>query len=167
MTATFLKLIDHNTGRLRRFAYQLTRDQEAADDLFQDTLTRIIQNEEKFRSDTNFAAWSQTIMRNLYINQFRIRKRRTELATQSDRKVFSSANDTVDNEAESILEMEFLQKIIAELDESYRTPFLMYYQGFHYDEIAEKLEAPLGTIKSRIHWARKILKKKILDYRDN
>ena len=68
---------------------------------------------------------------------------------------------TVANDAESALKMKEIQAAVHELPDIFQSPFVLYFEGFKYHEIAHVLNEPLGTIKSRIHFARKLLKEQI------
>ena len=156
------------TAMLQSFAYNLTKNAEDAKDLYQETAFRAMTNREKFRPGTNFKAWLFTIMKNIFINNYRRRvKRNSILDTKENLNYLNSAWDSVGNKAETEIFMRELREMIAELDETLRTPFLLHYRGFKYQEIADQLGAPLGTIKSRIFFARKELKSRIDARYDN
>ncbi len=143
---------------LRSFALKLTGSPADADDLYQDTTLRIITNADKYAPDTNFKAWSLTIMRNVFINEYRKRTRRGQLLELSQKsKQLSVGEQPVFNGAESGMGYTELMKMVNTLSDELRVPFWMAYQGYQYDEIAEQLAVPLGTIKSRIFFARKKL----------
>lgn len=147
---------------LRGFAYKLTQDIHLAEDLFQDTALRAFRYREKLAADSNVRAWLSTIMKNIFINNFRAKKRRG--------KVFDHAvedflpyqdNLSTANEGDLQLALDDLSQLIENLDEKYSTPILMLYQGYKYEEICDELALPLGTVKSRIYIARKSLKRNI------
>jgi len=148
---------------LHSFAYNLTKNKEDAKDLFQETAMRALTNRDKFRVGTNFKAWTFTIMKNIFINNYRKKARSKTIIDSTDNMYYiNSGSNAVDNSAESNIMMEELYKMIGELDETIRVPFLMHYKGFKYQEIADQLELPLGTVKSRIFFARKELKELVL-----
>lgn len=147
---------------LNAFAYNLTKNHEDAKDLYQETALRAISNKDKFRPGTNFKAWSFTIMKNIFINNYRKKTKRNTIIDTTDNLYFINSGDTVvNNTAGRNILMQELQGMIADLDESIRVPFVKHYEGFKYQEIADELELPLGTVKSRIFFARKALKEKI------
>ena len=159
-TVEFDKILLTNTEFLRPFAATLTRDTEAAKDLLQETLYKALANKEKYSAGTNIKAWLYTIMRNVFINNYR---RRSKQNTIFD----SSSNDFLLNIKQSApgvtvnassIQMKEIQEALFKLPEIFKTPFLLYYEGYKYQEIAEMTGEPLGTIKSRIHFARKLLK---------
>ncbi len=153
------------SSMLHAFAYNLTKNVEDAKDLFQETAYRAIINKDKFRPGTNFKAWLFTIMKNIFINNYRKKVKANTLIDSTDNNYYiNSGKNTVRNKAASNIMMDELHTIIDSIDESIRVPFLMYYEGFKYQEIADKLELPLGTVKSRIFFARKELKELIGEY---
>ncbi len=146
--------------RLFSFALKLTRNKEDAKDLIQETALRAYDNRDKFKVGTNFKGWLTTIMRNTFINQYRKEKKRKTVNEPLDTFLFAIENtSSVSNSAMSRLTMQELEEIFDEIGDSYSVPFLMFFKGFRYDEIAEHMEIPMGTVKSRIFFARKKLKK--------
>ena len=150
------------TSQLQAFAYRLTSDMEAARDLYQETAFRAYKNVEKFRPDTNFKAWLMTIMKNIFINDYRKKIKTSTIFDGTENQYYiNSGTKTVKNEAASNIMMEQLTGMVEELSDDLRIPFLMHFSGYKYQEIADKFDVPLGTIKSRIFFARKELKKRI------
>ncbi len=150
------------SGLLNSFAYNLTKNVEDARDLFQETAFRALTNKEKFRAGTNFKAWLFTIMKNIFINNYRKKVKANTIIDSTDNLYYiNSGGSLISNQAESNILMDELQEIIESLDEGIMVPFMMHYKGFKYQEIADKLELPLGTVKSRIFFARKELKEVI------
>ena len=161
-TIEFDSKFDFLTTPLNSFAYNLTKNQEDAKDLYQETAFRAMTNREKFRPGTNFKAWTFTIMKNIFINNYRKKVKRNTIIDTTDNQFFlNSGNNVVANEAGRNILMQELKKMIAELDDSIKTPFMLHYTGYKYQEIAKDLDLPLGTVKSRIFFARKALKAKI------
>lgn len=147
---------------LHSFAYSLTKNTEDARDLYQETAFRALTNREKFRPGTNLKAWLFTIMKNIFINNYRKKvKARTIIDSTDNQYYINSGSNAISNKAESSIMMKELTRMIDRLDDSIRVPFLMHYQGYKYQEIADYLELPLGTVKSRIFFARKDLKAQI------
>lgn len=144
---------------LRAFALKLTGNPADADDLFQDTALRIMSNADKYREGTNFKAWAVTIMRNIFINNYRKRVRRGVILDQTPNNYFINSGDSqVFNSGDHDASYKELLHMVSSLPEEFKRPFWMAHKGFKYDEIAEKLDAPLGTIKSRIFFARRKLR---------
>lgn len=147
---------------LHAFAYNLTKNVEDAKDLFQETAYRAMTNRDKFREGTNLKAWLFTIMKNIFINNYR-KKVKTNTIMDSSENLFylNSGKVVISNSAESNIMMKEIITMVDNLEENIRIPFLMHYQGYKYQEIADHLELPLGTVKSRIFFARKELKELI------
>ncbi|ULQ56278.1 RNA polymerase sigma factor [Flavihumibacter rivuli] len=158
----FNEMLVDNAEFLRPFAITLTRDNEAAQDLFQETMFRALANKEKYNVGTNIKAWLYTIMRNIFINNYRRKAKQNTIFDSTPNDFLINYNQAVAaNTAESSIRMKEIQEAIHKLPEIFRNPFLLYFDGFKYHEIAEMLGEPLGTIKSRIHFARKLLKAQI------
>ena len=148
------------SNSLRAFSLKLTGNNDDAEDLYQDTALRIITNAEKYNPGTNFKAWAVTIMRNIFINNYRKKVRRNLIIDQTPNNYFINSGDkAVENNGETQVSYDELLGMVNQLPEDFRVPFMMAYQGFKYDEIADELDSPLGTIKSRIFFARKKLQK--------
>jgi RNA polymerase sigma factor (sigma-70 family) len=158
----FNQLLVNNAEFLKPFAITLTRDQEAAKDLFQETLYRALANKDKYNVGTNIKAWLYTIMRNIFINNYRRKsKQKTIFDNTPNEFILNNSQAVVSGTAESNLRIKDIQAAIYNLPDLFRNPFLLYFEGFKYHEIADMLREPLGTIKSRIHFARKLLKAQI------
>ncbi len=164
-TAEFSLLLSDNADFLKPFAINLTKDHESAKDLFQETLYRALSNKDKYNVGTNIKAWLYTIMRNIFINDYRKRAKQSVILDNSPNDFLIDQTRTkVLNDGVTNLNLREVKQLIYELPELFRIPFNLYYEGYKYNEIAEELNEPLGTIKSRIHFARKILKQKIQRY---
>ena len=150
---------------LRPFALRLTRDSDDANDLVQDTLVKAYTNREKYADGTNLKAWLFTIMKNTFITQYQRMVRRNTFIDTTENLHFINSNESLqDNGAIASFMREDIEKALELTDEMYRLPFLMYFQGFKYHEIAEELDLPIGTVKNRIHIARKDLKQTLYMY---
>jgi RNA polymerase sigma-70 factor (ECF subfamily) len=162
MTLSIEQQLEQFSTYLRGFAFKLTKDVEDANDLYQDTMLKILANQDKFHIGTNFRAWSSTIMRNVFINAYRKRKITNTIFDSTDNTFYiDSGAHAVLNKGESNLSMNELMGAVGELKEDLSTPFMMSYYGYKYDEIAEALQLPLGTVKSRIFFARKELQDRV------
>ena len=151
------------TSMLHSFAYNLTKNVEDAKDLYQETTYRALFNLDKFQPDTNFKAWTFTIMKNIFINNYRKKvKANTVLDNTENQYYLNSFSHSAANAAEGGIQLKELNSMVSALDESIRVPFTMHFEGFKYQEIADDLNLPLGTVKSRIFFARKELKEKIM-----
>jgi RNA polymerase sigma factor (sigma-70 family) len=144
---------------LKPFALRLTRDGDDANDLVQDTLVKAYTNREKYSDGTNLKAWLFTIMKNTFITQYqRMVRRNTFIDTTENLHYINSSESVQLNGAERSFMNEDISLALSHTEEMYRVPFLMYFEGFKYHEIAEELDLPIGTVKNRIHIARKTLK---------
>ncbi|MTB50611.1 RNA polymerase sigma factor [Lewinella sp. W8] len=158
----FFKEFDRLSTLLHSFAYNLTKNSEDAKDLYQETAFRAMTNRDKFRPGTNLKAWLFTIMKNIFINNYRKKVKANTIMDNTDNLYYiNSGRNTIENDADSNILIKELTEMIESLDDSTRVPFLMHYQGFKYQEIADHLDLPLGTVKSRIFFARKDLKSQI------
>jgi RNA polymerase sigma-70 factor (ECF subfamily) len=126
---------------------------------------RALANQEKYSVGTNIKAWLYTIMRNIFINNYRRKvKQNTIFDKSTNDYLLDYQQVSVANSAESSLRMKEIQTAIHNLPDIFRQPFMLYFEGFKYHEIADMLQEPLGTIKSRIHFARRLLKEQISKY---
>lgn len=160
MSATELtELMVRQAGELQPFAVSLTQDRESAKDLCQETIYRALSNIDKYQLGTNPRSWLCTIMRNIFINDYRRQKRNPQVHVDDDRLVlFQGAGGETILSAISKKEIELA---VRSLPGIFHAAFSLYVQGFKYHEIAALLQEPVGTIKSRIHIARKTLKEQI------
>lgn len=164
-TIEFNRMLLNNAEFLKPFAVTLTHDNEAAKDLYQETLYRALANQDKYNVGTNIKAWLYTIMRNIFINNYRRKAKQNTLFDSSPNEfLLNHSQGTVINDAITGMNVKEVQKAIYELPEIFRNPFLLYFDGYRYHEIADMLKEPLGTIKSRIHFARKLLKTQVSRY---
>ncbi len=148
------------------FAIKLTANRDDALDLLQDTTLKVLDNQEKFVDNVNFAGWVMTIMRNIFINNYHKVVRIQSLVDQNaDLYNLNVTNDSISGSPDKICRIQEVTKAIAELNNEFKVPFSLYLNGYKYHEIAEKLDLPLGTVKSRIFFARKELQKVLKDYR--
>ena len=161
----FNEMLLNNADYLKPFAFTLTRDNETAKDLMQETLFRALSNKDKYNVATNIKAWMYTIMRNIFINDYRKKSRQNTMFDSTPNDFLLNHNQTaVANAAEVTLKLKDIQAAIHDLPEIFKHPFVLYFEGYKYNEIATLLNEPLGTIKSRIHFARKLLKEQMSRY---
>jgi RNA polymerase sigma-70 factor (ECF subfamily) len=141
---------------LYAFACRLTKNESDAQDLLQDTAYKAFKYKNLYQPKTNLRAWLMTIMRNTFINNYRQKKRRNVQNDTTDNEYFvNSGHLTVVNGGEMSTSLEEIWSVVDELEDWLKVPFLLFYQGYKYDEIAELLDIPVGTVKSRIFFARK------------
>ncbi len=160
-TAEFNEMLIRNSAPLKPFAVSLTHDQDLAKDLFQETLYRALANKNKYSTGTNIKAWLFTIMRNIFINDYRRKAKYQTILYHSIMDPLYNHGNKASIAGECSLQLKEYIRVIHHLPQIFRTPFLLYFEGYRYHEIAESLNEPLGTIKSRIHFARKLLKEHI------
>ena len=150
---------------LFNFACVLTSNRDDASDLLQDTTLKALDNEDKYQDNTNFKGWVFTIMRNIFINNYRwAAKNCVTLDDSEDSFRLNSAEaETYPSPENSFTAIE-VQRAIDSFPPAYSTPFRMMLAGYHYNEIAKKMNLPVGTIKSRIFYARHKLRILLKDY---
>ena len=169
MTAKeFSYSVSETTENLKPHAIKFTKDIEDANDLVQETSLKALRNYDKFKAGTNLKAWIYTIMKNLFISNYHKKKRRNTFIDSTDNLHYLNDSDdhTVENDGETKFALSDINKEIKSLNDTYRTPFLMHFRGYKYHEIADKLQLPIGTVKNRIHVARRELKKELSDYQN-
>ena len=158
----YTKEIEKISKPLFAFSKKLSKTNEDAEDLFQDTMLLIFENIDSFSDGTNFKGWCYTIMRNCFISK--VRKKSIDQViikgSPADDFLEHSTLHNFNNGLED-LKMDDLLKLIDQIPEKNSTPFLLFFEGYQYHEIGEQLNLPIGTIKSRIHFARKELQNKI------
>lgn len=144
-------------------------DAARAEDLVQETVLKAFRAWDDFELGTNCRAWLMTILRNTFINQFRRRRRRpapVEFEEVQDRSVFEETKD-VDPEG-SFFDRIIDEEVVAAIDQlpaEFRIPVVLSdLEGLNYREIADIMEIPVGTVKSRLFRARKRLQKKLYSY---
>lgn len=161
----FSLMVQSESHPLRSYAYQLTRNVEDANDLLQETMLKAFTYHNKFSEGTNLKGWLYTIMKNSFINNYRrLVKRNTFIDTTDNTYYLDSPYHVVDNNAESKFMMKDMMEAIDTLPHDLRKTFTMNYKGFKYHEIAEILNIPIGTVKTRIFVARRLLRKKLWAY---
>ncbi|MFK8007567.1 MAG: RNA polymerase sigma factor [Saprospiraceae bacterium] len=157
-TIEFNQHVNKIESLLFGFAMKLTRNKENAKDLMQETMMRCFDKKDRFQEGTNFKSWSTTVMYNSFINHYRKRKTRNKVIKPVEDFNFMVENKSMEGNAYSRIMMKELKNMVGNLKKDYKVPFNLFIEGFQYDEIAEKLDVPMGTIKSRIFYARKKLK---------
>lgn len=164
-TAKFHENLMNLQGNMLNFAFMLTSNRDDAYDLLQDTTLKALDNEDKFADNTNFKGWVFTIMRNIFINNYRRGVRSATVIDTTDNLYhLNISQDSGLQSPEGSYTATEITDAINGLAEEYRTPFSMHVAGYKYSEIAEKMALPLGTVKSRIFFARKKLQERFADY---
>ena len=153
-------------GNLLNFAYMLTSNRDDAYDLLQDTTLKALDNEEKYAEGTNFKGWVFTIMRNIFINNYRKVVRSATIIDQTeDLYHLNLPQESGLDTPEGSYAAGEITDAINSFSDDYRIPFSMHVAGYKYNEIAEHMNLPLGTVKSRIFFARQRLQKMLKDYK--
>ncbi|MDE5881164.1 MAG: sigma-70 family RNA polymerase sigma factor [Muribaculaceae bacterium] len=164
--STFKTSVLGMQSNLLSFAMKLTLNRDEAQDLVQDTTLKALNNEEKFVDNTNFKGWMLTIMRNIFINNYRKTSRENTMVDSSeDLYHLNLKQDSGFETPDGAYAVGEISTIISGFPADYREPFNLHVAGYKYEEIAEKLDMPLGTVKSRIFFTRKRLREILKDYR--
>lgn len=165
-TKTFQSKLLEVQDNLLNFAYLLTSNHDDAYDLLQDTTLKVLDNEDKYVENTNFKGWAFTIMRNIFINHYRkISRARTVIDHSDDLYQLNLPQNSGLETPEGAISSKEIHALIDGFRDELRVPFSMHLAGYKYAEIAEQLDMPVGTIKSRIFIARKSLQQQLKDYR--
>lgn len=152
-------------ANMLNFAYILTSNRDDAYDLLQDTTLKALDNEDKYTENTNFKGWVFTIMRNIFINNYRRAARvSTKVDTTDELYHLNLPQDSGYQSPENSYTVNEVHDAINRFSDDYRVPFSMHLAGYRYAEIAEHMHLPVGTIKSRIYYARQRLRSQLRDY---
>jgi RNA polymerase sigma factor (sigma-70 family) len=161
----FNTLVTRENESLRMYALRFTHNHDDANDLVQDTMLKAITYYNKFKDGTNLKGWLYTIMKNTFINNYRRSSKANSIVTQTEEITSSNLYySSTKNKGEAIFVMDDIKDALSVLHKDYYLPFSMYFDGYKYHEIAEELDIPIGTVKTRIHVARKYLKKSLKSY---
>ena len=150
---------------LKSFAMTFTRNEEDANDLTQETIMKALRYKDKYTPQTNFKAWIFTIMKNIFINNYRRKSKANTIFDNTQELYYLNTKSKNDIEPDSTYTEKEIMKEINALDEDYKKPFMMHFEGFKYKEISEEMGLPIGTVKSRIFLARKKLMEQLKDFR--
>ena len=158
------QLVNQRTP-LKNFAYSLTLNSEEAQDLVQETFLKALKYRDKFADASNLKAWLYTIMKNTFINTYRRSIKTRQIISQTeDLSLVKPLNGSNSPDANSQINLKHITKAIDALEDEYKIPFTRYNDGFKYKEIADELELPIGTVKSRIFLARKRLMQELKEF---
>ncbi|MBI5647267.1 MAG: sigma-70 family RNA polymerase sigma factor [Ignavibacteriae bacterium] len=157
---------------LYNFALRMTSDPDDADDLLQETYLKAYRFFDKFEKGTNCKAWLFRIMKNSFINIYRKVAKEPDKVDYDEVEEFyhsiraesADANDLEEKLFSNLLDDD-VSEALESLPEEFRTVVILCdIEGFTYEEIAEFVECPIGTVRSRLHRGRKMLRAKLLDY---
>ena len=152
---------------MMNFALMLTANRDDAQDLLQDTTLKVLDNQDKFVDNVNFKGWVLTVMRNIFINNYhKIVRVQTVVDSSADLYNLDVVNDSGFDSPDKAYQIKEITKEINGLKDALKVPFSMFLSGYKYNEIAEKLNVPLGTVKSRIFFARQELQKRLKDFQN-
>jgi RNA polymerase sigma-70 factor (ECF subfamily) len=167
MTAfQFQKKILSMQENMFNFAMLLTANRYDAEDLLQETTLRVLDNQEKYVDNINFKGWVLTIMRNIFINNYRkVLRSHIVIDQTEDLYHLNISLDTKSENPEESMSIKEITFIINSLNDDLKIPFIMFLDGYKYNEISDKLALPLGTVKSRIFFARKVLQRNLMGSR--
>ncbi len=153
-------------NNMRNFAFSLTLNRDDAEDLLQETTLKVLDNQEKFTDNVNFKGWVLTIMKNIFINNYRkIVRNQTVFDRTDDLHHLNLSQNSGFESPDGAYSVGEIRNSINSFSDEYRIPFSMHIQGFKYEEIAQKMNLPIGTVKSRIFLARKKLQEQLKDYK--
>lgn len=153
-------------GNMMSFAMMLTANKEDALDLMQDTTLKALDNQDKFIDNVNFKGWVLTIMRHTFINNYhKVLRTQTVVDQEIDLYNLNLSLESGFDSPDGAYAMNEINSAINKLNDDLKIPFSLFLTGYKYNEIAEQLDLPLGTIKSRIFFARKTLQSKLKDFR--
>jgi RNA polymerase sigma-70 factor (ECF subfamily) len=137
------------------YALQLTEDREDALDLVQETSFKALKNRNRLHNNDHIRAWLYTILKNTYINYLRSSHYRQLTHDSEEINNYAAQSNGSHGAPYDTLEKKELHEIIGLLPGTYGTPIKMFLAGFSYKEIAEQMNIPIGTVKSRIHLGKK------------
>ena len=153
-------------ANMLNFAYMLTSNRDDAYDLLQDTTLKALDNEDKYAEGTNLKGWLFTIMRNIFINNYRrVSRAATVVDTTDNQYLINISAESEQETPDGTYTANEITAAINSFSDEYRIPFSMHVAGYKYEEIAKEMNLPLGTVKSRIFAARKRLQERFADYR--
>ncbi len=155
------------------FAFRLTMDEDDANDLVQDTYLKAFRFINSFQKGTNAKAWLFRILKNSFINDYRKKSKEPAKVDYQEVETFYNSEDaeadniTPDLRSESLSEMigDEVANALNSLAVDFRTVIILCdIEGFTYEEMAKILDIPIGTVRSRLHRARNLLKEKLRNY---
>ena len=153
-----------NQEEMYQWAYRLTRNYDDAQDLLQSTLLCALKSVGMYTEENNISGWLYTIMRNIFFNTTRHSGRCCCMEKEDIERMMQLGENALNDNAEIAFDMSDIQRAIDTLDRPYKIPMSLYLSGYKYQEIAEKMGIPLGTVKSRIHASRVQLQETLKDF---
>ena len=154
-----------NQEEMYQWAYRLTRNYDDAQDLLQSTLLCALKSVGMYTEENNISGLLYTIMRNIFFNTTRHSGRCFCMEKEDIERMMQLRENALNDNVEIAFDMSDIQRAIDTLDRPYKIPMSLYLSGYKYQEIAEKMGIPLGTVKSRIHASRVQLQETLKDFR--
>jgi RNA polymerase sigma-70 factor, ECF subfamily len=140
------------------FALSLTKNDADAEDLLQETFLKALLYKSRYIDNTNLKGWLCTIMKNIFINEYRRKSKNQTVSDESpEGKGLIKVESQKGSYPEEMYQVQEITNAVNRLSEEYKVPLNLYFEGYKYKEIADIMQLPLGTIKSRIFLARKQL----------
>ena len=164
-TLEFNQLLTGNMNYLRQFAIGFTKNVDDAEDLLQETMVKALRYRNNFAEGTNIKGWLYTIMRNIFINNYKRKKFQNTILDTTDNQFYLNSGSMQSDTVTTVINEQDIRGAIDDLKPEFKVPFSMFMEGFHYDEIAEELGIPMGTVKSRIFHARRKLSAQLTAFR--
>jgi RNA polymerase sigma-70 factor (ECF subfamily) len=164
-TLEFNTLLITNRAFLKGFAIGFTRDSQDAEDLIQDTMVKALRYKNNFKEGTNIKGWLYTIMRNIFINNYKRKKFQNTILDTTENQFYLNSGSMQSDTVTSVINEQDIIGAIEGLKPEFKVPFKMFLEGYHYDEIADELAIPMGTVKSRIFHARRKLSAELQAFR--
>lgn len=163
------KVIEENLIGLQNnmfnFALSLTTNKEEAKDLAQETTLKALSNFDKYYDNKNFKGWVFTIMHNIFVNNYRRAVRSQTVVDETENSyLLNLSQDSGFDTPDGAYTYSEITNVLNSFADEYKVPFTMHVSGYKYEEIAKEMNLPLGTVKSRIFFARKRLQEILKDY---
>ncbi|MBS1518911.1 MAG: sigma-70 family RNA polymerase sigma factor [Bacteroidetes bacterium] len=157
---------------LHNYAYKITGNQLDSDDLLQETFLRAFRFFDKFEKGTNCKAWLFRIMKNLFINKYRKKQKEPGKVDYAEIENFYDnirsskidSNNLQEKVFSNLLDDDLLNALNSLQDDFKTVVILCDLEGLSYEEIAEFVQCPIGTVRSRLHRGRKVLQQKLMEY---
>ena len=164
-TAEFTTALIAQEAALKQMGFRFTRNGDDLQDLVQDTIAKALRYRDRFADGTNLKAWLFVMMKNIFINQYNQHQNRQTFTDGTVGEYYLNAHgsNTTSLTERNLLGSD-LSNALNKLSDRYLVPFQRHIDGFQYDEIAEELNIPIGTVKSRIFKAREKLRGELCDY---
>lgn len=151
-----------NRNKLKTYAMRFTRDNDAAEDLVQEVIFKMLKNKSKYKTGTNIQGWAFIILKNTFIGQYNVSKREVGFDIDFDEEENGNFIQLVENNnADSEIDADTLKKIVENLPIPFKSVMELLILDCKYDEMADILEIPMGTVKTWIHKARKLITKEL------